>query len=405
MNIVISPFSSPFFNFFLNLTKYLEALNHQVVFLNPDPYLSSMLRAEGMKVEKYPKTKGCESFYQKSSPLVQQFCRLYQLKDADQVIQQKNKAFTQAKAYLQGKRPERVIIWNGEMNVETDACKELGVETFFCENGYFPNTFQANRRGVNAKSEYARLSQCDFMQFHFPQTNIPLVSLSILEVKQSLFKRYIYRFFSAEYRHIMWQALRNNRAKKIAKKSFENTAADTLDLESLTNWVFFPLQVNSDTQIVLNSPYRSMYEVLDCTLPKLLKAGYQVVLKEHPEEVEPVDYGKFVDNKQVFLLKKYDIVQLIAKSNFTITVNSSVGLQAVEASRPVVVLGESFYMSAPNVDGLDKESELITLVEHINPSEVQDYIHHFKNNIFIAGSWRNPTNEFLQKLCSRILAQ
>ncbi|MFV0365927.1 MAG: hypothetical protein ACK5JS_05400 [Mangrovibacterium sp.] len=404
MNIVIAPFAAPFVSLFVNLAKHLEHFSHQVTFAEADPYISHLLRQEGISSVSYPKAEAVENFYTANSNIVKQYCRLHRLKNVQKVVKQKNEAYTRAKAFFQGAQAQKVIIFNGEMNVESDVCKTLGIKTFFCENGYFPEMFQMNRMGVNAKAEYAQLSSAEFMQMHFPKANLPQAHLPIIDIEQSLIMRYALRFFSSDYRRIVWQALQGNKAKNRAMTNFKQAPVDSFNPEQLEMWAFFPLQVNSDTQMVLNSPYESMYEVLRCTLPKLIRAGYQVVLKEHPDEVEPVDYSEFVDNKQVFLLKKFDINRLISESDFTITVNSSVGLQAVSTAKPVILLGESFYQSAPNVQLLAKDSTKLQLPSTYSATDVENYIAHFKKEIFIAGNWRKPTSEFLQSLCCRILA-
>ncbi|MFV0522498.1 MAG: hypothetical protein ACK5MI_08765 [Mangrovibacterium sp.] len=404
MNIAIAPFATTFLDLFVNLAGYLRILGHEVTFVNPDPYIAYLLRDAGFFPDFYKQNNFEEDYYSRESPLVQQYCRLYHLDDIDAVIKRKNTEYARAKRYFQNYHAKKVILWNGENNVESDVCKTLGIETFFCENGYFPNTFQMNRSGVNSRAEFANLSFSDFMNFTLPNIGVTPVHFEIKHIKQSIIQRYIFRFFSREYRVIMKEALKANQKKRKAKRSFRKAPIDQIDIEKLGNWAFFPLQVNSDTQIVLNSPYESMYQVLEHNLPKLINAGYKVVLKEHPDEVELVDYSHFVDNERIFLVKKFDINELISRSDFTIAVNSSVGLQAVAAGKPVVVLGDSFYLSAPNTSRLALDCNKVELAVGINNIDTEAYISHMKNDIFIKGDWRNITIEFLQLLCSRILA-
>lgn len=405
MRIAIAPFAAPFVELFINLAKHLQRHNHEVLFLEADPYVCRLLRKEGQDCTSYREVNFTEEYYTETSRLVQQYCRLHHVKNVAKVAAQKNKDFARAKNFFKEFAVDKILIFNGEMNVESDVCSALGIESLFFENGYFPETFQVNKKGVNARSEYAQLSFSDFMQFHFAKAEISKVEIPIVPIKHSIALRYFFRFFDANYRGIMFHALRGNRAKKIAQKNFRNASTDDFDPNQLTKWAFFPLQVNSDTQIVLNSAYESMREVLQVNLAKLLNAGYQVVLKEHPEEVEPVDYSDFVDNKNVFLLKKFDINRLIAASDFTITVNSSVGLQAVEHGKPVVILGESFYRSAPNVSFLEKTQSDLHIPRDYSANDVSRYVSHFKEEIFIAGSWRKLNSAFLTSLCARILAE
>ncbi len=403
MKIAIPPFASTFTEFFINVAQYLSAHGHEVYFLQADPYVSTLLKRHKQQIVYYPLKVEQKNVYNAESDIVRYFTKLNRIAKPDKFIKQMNNSYSRAAKFFGTNHFDRVIIWNGEANVESKICEDLGMVVWYCENGYFPNTFQMNTKGVNCKAVYANCSYNQFMQFRFAKTDLAEIKFSVSTIKHSLAKRYFYRFFSSRYRSIMWQALQSGIRKKAAKRQFNEAPTDTIKLETLGKFAFFPLQVNTDTQILLNSNYSSMYEVLECTIPKLIGAGYKVVLKEHPEELEPVNYSAFVDNKNVFLVRKYDLNKLIEQSSFVINVNSSVGLQAVAKHKPVIVLGESFYLSAPSVCFMQKDQAL-PKISKANIEETEQYIQQLKDELFITGNWRKLTNSFLQQLCSRILA-
>ena len=71
--------------------------------------------------------------------------------------------------------------------------------------------------------------------------------------------------------------------------------------------VFFPLQLFDDINLLHFSPYNSLVEVVSDVVPKLVEAGYLVIIKPHPSSRDlPLWYEKFflskepkVDNVQV----------------------------------------------------------------------------------------------------------
>ena len=50
-----------------------------------------------------------------------------------------------------------------------------------------------------------------------------------------------------------------------------------------------------------------MYEAIEKVLPILKSTGYKIIIKEHPLEVEPVDYSSFIDGEQVLLTRKANL--------------------------------------------------------------------------------------------------
>ena len=406
MKIAIAPFASPFIDFFVNLSSYLETLGHEVHFINPDKYIRKILRKNNFQCKLYQQDVKTINYFNDNNNLIRYYKRLYSIKNSTSLVKRKNREYTQALAYFTNhSNYDKLLVWNGDGNVESIACKQLEICCMFFENGYFPNTLQLNYGGVNCKADFARLSYGEFVQYYFTKAEIKQKDIQIQSFKQNILSRYLFRLTDSSYSYLFLNILRSNRLKWLAKRRFSKIPEDQINLSSLGNYIFFPLQVNSDTQIVLNSSYNSMYEALSEILPALLETGYKIILKEHPAEVEPVNYNKFVDNENIFLLKKYSIDQLIRQATFTVNINSSVGLQAVAENSKVLVLGESLYAQAPNVIQYIKGDNISALLTQMNfdPSAVEKYIQHLKKDIFIKGNWRSPDLELLHKASERIL--
>jgi len=261
--------------------------------------------------------------------------------------------------------------------------------------------------GVNCNTSFSKLELSDFMQFRYSQLNKEFdYNLKLLDISPSFFQRYFYRLLDFNFLQFFSSFLRRKRNLAKAKRKFEKIAIETINFKTFGKYIFFPLQVNSDTQIILNSKYSSMYEAIADVLPTLKKTGFKVILKEHPFEVEPVNYSQFVDNENVFLVAKTDIDKLIENSEFVVNINSSVGFQAIAKYKKVLILGNSFYDNSPLSLKFHENAKIDLLSQINNISEdkslVNKYLDKFKNDIFIPGHFYSITVDMLERIRIRL---
>lgn len=118
---------------------------------------------------------------------------------------------------------------------------------------------------------------------------------------------------------------------------------------------FIPLQLYDDANLLRYSPYDIVEDVILDVLPKLSKAGYTCVFKEHPSS--PMRAGSNYANVKakvtalaypnVCWLTSQDSslsnAKLYQMAELVVTVNSSAGFEALFYDKPVVVLGEAVY--------------------------------------------------------------
>ena len=285
-------------------------------------------------------------------------------------------------------------------NVEKTVCQALNIDAFYCENGYFENTFQMNKCGVNSEGSFVDLPANQLYDFVYPHADakITTTEFKLTETPFNKFYYYLKRLFDEDYRNYLFSMIQYNLAVKKAKQSFSKQAFEKINFEKIGKFVFIPLQVNSDTQTILYSDFKDSYDFLSTVIPKLKQMGHHIVLKQHPFETEPVDYSAFVD-EQVSLYSKCDLNDLIDRSEFVVTINSSVGLQAIERGKKVVVCGAALYKNAPNCypfSALDK-------VEKEPLQDAEKYITKLKRDIFIEGNWREVDESLLASVSQRLL--
>lgn len=406
MKIAIVNKQASFLEFFVNLAKYLEYFGHEIVFLSPDKFIKSILVKQTLKYENYSELTLLDSFYNSDSDFINYYKRLFGIKNTEKLVNEMNTEFSAAKNYFKTNTFDYVLIFNGALNVETDVCKQLNLNTFFFEQGYFSDTIQMDRAGVNCNTQFSGLPFNDFMNFSYEESKfLPSSNFKLIKIEANIFQRYFLRFFDKGFSNFIFSYLSRKRKLSKAKNRFRKLPVEEIDFENFGKYIFFPLQVNSDTQIILNSKYDSMYHAIDDSLPILLKTGFKVILKEHPFEVEPVDYSAFVDNKKVFLTKKTDIGKLIENSEFVVNINSSVGFQSLEKYKKVLILGNSFYDNSPLSLKFDKNLDLLHKLNEIKLDKLltDSYLQNFRKNIFIPGHFYSVTVEMLERIRMRLI--
>lgn len=132
-------------------------------------------------------------------------------------------------------------------------------------------------------------------------------------------------------------------------------------------YFLFPLQLDSDAQIRLHSPFAGVAEALKMVIQSFAAhapAGVRLVVKEHPLdngvkdwELETKDLAKrFGVLERVDYLAWGDIEAIAAKACGMVTINSTSGTLGLAKGLPVVVLGNAIY-DMPELtcqEGLDR---------------------------------------------------
>lgn len=130
-------------------------------------------------------------------------------------------------------------------------------------------------------------------------------------------------------------------------------------------YALYALQLQSDWQIRANSPYRDQREVLDLVIASLSREAppeMRLIVKLHPMDAGMINWGaetagiarKHGVADRVYFIDGGDLDSLMAGANAVFVVNSTVGLHALRAGRPVKAFGVAVY----DVVGLTDQSSL-----------------------------------------------
>lgn len=194
--------------------------------------------------------------------------------------------------------PDRIFVWNGQHEHLQDfmsTAKQTHEGRFiYMECGWFPQkgTIYFDSEGVNAASSIA-------MQ--------PMPPLNPDERQQL----------------DIWQ---QNYAK-------------VNSTEVISKRIFVPLQVETDTNITLYSPFKSMQEFVNY-LSSWVPQEYSVVLRPHPLAAPS---AQPTTPRPGFLLESHvPVEQLIDTAELVVGINSTVLLQALARKKPVICFGNGF---------------------------------------------------------------
>jgi len=290
--------------------------------------------------------------------------------------------------------------------------KQRGLRIWYMENGALPGTLQLDNQGVNFASSITGKEPAFFTNGRLAYTpNVPPI-VSIAKSNRftnsfEMFLRYINRFgWFWSITRIFWRNFVPDQRGKFMRK---NIKWDNVHLPD--KFVFIPLQVQEDTQILIYSPLiKSLDEFIDVSYRaiKQVDVNMPIVVKEHPQ-----DFGRHsYENMQkkypdIIWLRKYPINDILAKTSLVITINSGVGVEALTFYKPVITLGKAFYnipQIVEHAQNIDDLPGLISnsLTQPVNKGLINNYLGYLQKKHLIRGGWKNFSKQTLDDVVDRL---
>lgn len=209
-----------------------------------------------------------------------------------------DKTLTEKQFYEMLPDCDLLFMWNGGLGKEkeiAEKCRQQGTPIYFMELGWLPQqgSFYFDRKGVNYESS--------IRDWRFK----PIDDEDKLFVKSRL----------ADYH------------QRIAKF----TGIKQQD------FVFVPLQVSNDSQIVNFSPrIKTMQQLIDYVVAHVQD---KIIFKKHPKE----DLGDLKVPKCCQYYTTGTTHDFLTQCKYVVTINSTVGVEALTYNLPVITLGQAFY--------------------------------------------------------------
>lgn len=281
--------------------------------------------------------------------------------------------FSAYRQSLVAEQPDCLITWSGMMwhqRIMATAARTLGIPVIFMENGPLPLTTTVDAKGVNFNNSLPR----DLSFYQQPDvTEQPLPE------------------------HLIPRAPHKNK----------RTVSDNSSSLPIS-YLFVPFQVDADRQVLCFSPWipnmRVFYSLLEAALDSLPDSMH-IVVKEHPSC--PKDFSDLhKKNPRIRFANSHNTQSLIENSVAVVTINSSVGLEAMLLSKPVIVLGDAFYnikglvQSAANPEQLKQRFQE---ARELKPSnESKRYLSYLYHQYLIKGSWKEASEQHVEAMNRRI---
>lgn len=166
------------------------------------------------------------------------------------------------------------------------------------------------------------------------------------------------------------------RSADFYKKRDVVSANSEKNLAEPENYIFVPLQVVEDSNIYLHSPWiknmRHLYDVLEQCIKD--NPALHFVLKPHPACSEQYQDLIHKSNPNIVWETQKTSSELVAKSKAVLTINSTVGIEALMAHKKVLVLGDALYGFEPLVRLAKDQKCLQDILRKIDDLKVDDLL-------------------------------
>ena len=383
--------------------------------------LAGYWKNRGAQVHKVNFNPGDDVFYPPTEPLTTQY--RHRMEYWEPFIQ----------GYLVSNSIKAVFLF-GECRPIHEAlrslCKIYQIDLWVLEEGYYrPGYYTLERNGVNAHSSFAKLCMDDILANNDPSPT----SLSAPKIY-------------ASYRHmVMWAILywASNLVRSFSYPNYDHhrelniTQGANWTLSLMRYWQYriterglkrrlksktflghqpqeyflLPLQVHDDSQMTHHSDYDSVESVIEEVVNSFAQHIAQLrdqgktcrqvlIIKHHPMNRGHRNYRHFIRsltkalNIEQYVVYVHDIKLplLLPQIKGCVTVNSTLGLQALFHGVPVINLGRSFY----DKPGLTFQGNLHQFWS--NPGEVnQETLAQFRSHVIahsqIAGCLYDPASQ------------
>jgi capsular polysaccharide export protein len=252
----------------------------------------------------------------------------------------------------------RCLIWNGQQLIGraiAKACEMHGIPTRYLEISNLPDKLFVDPMGVNALSSIGKdASVLDELpspteQQHrewliayeqhkkrpLPQSRTRIVrkGISLLNYGAKIASRGVAR-----------KSLRALRVANALRTLSQARHFSERELAKMSPYVFLALQVSSDTQITLHSEVNNV-GALEFAIDHAKKNKQKLLVKLHPAETDESVIAAIVGRQQSgdFVIVSSPSIDLLKNAGTVITINSTVGMEAMLYGKTVIALGRCLY--------------------------------------------------------------
>lgn len=266
---------------------------------------------------------------------------------------------------LAASKAQTMVIWNGlkyKQSIAVLAAEYLQLQCIYLENGLIPNATTVDSKGINFLNSVPR--------------------------DPAFFDEY---------------ATTHGLTEK--KKETVSTGG---------HYFFVPFQVNTDTQITRFSPWiQNMEGLVNAFTSASEELGDKmpdIIFKPHPASNEDISalQEKLEGYPALSIIEEGNTLDLVKSAKGVITINSTVGIEALLDGKPLVVLGNAFYaMDGLCLKATDNNSLKAALINlktfEPNRERLAGFLHYLADDYQVTGDWKNPTLEHIDAMTQRLV--
>ncbi len=215
-------------------------------------------------------------------------------------------------------KPDVVIVWNGMSDIRLvvrEFLEEVGIPFVYAEKGMLPNSWYIDPSGINAR--------CSLTPDCTEQKTAATNQKDLLEYVNSI---------------VSTGASAWEQPKRHGRSEF----LQSLNILPQSKIIFFPGQVEKDSNIVHFSPLKSMVEAVKAIIDAM-PAETVLLVKPHPKSSSESQYAVAdlaATHPNVVVVKDVNVWDIIEAADVVVSINSTVAFESLLQQKNVVLLGE-----------------------------------------------------------------
>jgi capsular polysaccharide export protein len=336
-------------------------------------------------------------------------------------LRKARRLLTRLAAFLDGEQVGAILVWNGSnlrSALAIHLARQRRMPVIYAEHGYLSGTTQVDLEGVNFDSSASRLACAGAAQLPADPVLDAALDADIARFKAGermrdlnpLPPRYLRRNLYARLasRVSFWL---ERRALPYINRHSVRVARDSALPQ---RYVLLPFQVRSDSQLVLHSPLygddlEAVVREVDAALARI-DPQLRLIAKFHPYELPQVQRGyRHLPRRhpRVCFVSDVPMTKLLERAEAVVTINSTVGFEALLYDKPVLALGRNFYTVPGIVDCLRKREELeaalhSTLTMKPDHGQRRAFLRFVRAHLLTTGGYHDFSERSLRAIAARI---